>query len=169
MRAAFAEMKAECEKRFAGRGIRPDGLHYAIEFEMSGKNGASLISCAAEAFESEAKWKAAMGGISGRSSANGGAAALELIRVRAKKPMARPKLLERARKDVDSSGARVGTRNISWGSRSGEAQIYRWESLQPGNRISGCAVIEGENTTYLVPAGWTMEVDGFGNGLLTKD
>lgn len=169
MRAAFAEIKAECEKDLLGEGIRPDGLHYAIEFEMSGKNGASLISCVAEAFESEAKWKAAMGGISGSSGANGGAAALELIRVRAKKPMAKPKLSERARKGADSSGARVGTRNISWGSRSGTAQIYRWESLQPGNRISGCAVIEGENTTYLVPDGWMLEVDGFGNGLLTKD
>ena len=52
--------------------------------------------------------------------------------------------------------------------RSGDAQVYRWEALEPGNRVAGPAILEGINTTYFVPEGWMMIVDRFGNGALTK-
>lgn len=82
--------------------------------------------------------------------------------------MSKPRLVERPHSSADPTHTRVGARKVAWGSRSGEAQIYRWESLQPGNRVTGCAVIEGENTTYLVPDCWILEVDVFGNALLTR-
>jgi acetone carboxylase beta subunit len=55
-----------------------------------------------------------------------------------------------------------------WGSRSGEAQVYRWESLRPGNRVAGCAVFEGVNTTYFLPDGWAMTIDPYANGRMTR-
>lgn len=170
VRGAFAEMKAECAKDLLGEGIRPDGLKYAIEFDIAGNGGGEPVSCAVEAFGSDAKLKVALASIlsPGGAAAGGGLVGLELIRLRAKKPMQKPKISERGRSGSDSTSARVGARKISWGSRGGDARIYRWESLQPGNCIAGCAVIEGENTTYLVPEGWSLEVDGFGNGLLTR-
>jgi N-methylhydantoinase A/oxoprolinase/acetone carboxylase beta subunit len=92
----------------------------------------------------------------------------DLIRVRAKKAMPKPKLAQRPLQGEDCSHARTGTRQVFWGSSSGQAQIYRWESLQPGNRVEGCAVLEGANTTYFIPDGWVMVVDGFGNGALSR-
>ena len=38
----------------------------------------------------------------------------------------------------------------------------------PGNRMDGCAILEGVNTTYFVPEGWTMVVDSYGNGDLSR-
>jgi acetone carboxylase beta subunit len=89
------------------------------------------------------------------------------MRVRVKKPMSKPHVAERALKSEDSSHARTGARKILWGSRGGDAQIYRWEALEPGNSVEGAAILEGINTTYFVPEGWTMFVDRFGNGALT--
>jgi len=77
-------------------------------------------------------------------------------------------LTNRESRSSDSSHARIGSRKILWGSTSGDAEIYRWETLEPGNRVEGPAVIEGLNTTYLVPEGWTIAVDRFGNGALTR-
>ena len=82
--------------------------------------------------------------------------------------MPKPHVAERALTQADSSHARTGTRKVLWGSRTGEAQVYRWESLDPGNRVTGPAILEGLNTTYFVPENWTMSVDRFGNGAVTK-
>jgi acetone carboxylase beta subunit len=80
--------------------------------------------------------------------------------------MPKPRLVKLPLQDPDSAHARLGKRQVFWGSRNGEAQVYRWESLRPGNRVEGCAVLEGVNTTYFVPDGWAMVVDGYGNGTL---
>jgi acetone carboxylase beta subunit len=82
--------------------------------------------------------------------------------------MPKPHVAERALKQSDSSHARIGTRRILWGTANGEAQVYRWESLEPGNRVEGPAILEGLNTTYFVPKNWTMLIDRFGNGELMK-
>jgi N-methylhydantoinase A/oxoprolinase/acetone carboxylase beta subunit len=169
IRRAFEEIKAECAKDLLGEGIRPEGLVYALEFETYGEKRSSPVSIAEEALGSEEKLKSALAKSTGAGNGSGTKpGGLELLRVRARKPMSKPRLVERPRSSADPTHARVGARKVAWGSRSGEAQIYRWESLQPGNRVSGCAVIEGENTTYLVPDGWNLEVDVFGNALLTR-
>jgi acetone carboxylase beta subunit len=85
-----------------------------------------------------------------------------------KKEMSKPRLVEQPLQGADSAHARIGKRQVSWGSRSGEAQVYRWESLRPGNRVEGCAVLEGVNTTYFIPDGWMMFIDSYGNGSLNR-
>ena len=82
--------------------------------------------------------------------------------------MAKPQIAEQLSQGADSSHARVGRRQVLWGSRSGEAEVYRWEVLRPGNRVEGCAVLEGASTTYFIPDGWTMTIDRYGNGKLTQ-
>jgi N-methylhydantoinase A/oxoprolinase/acetone carboxylase beta subunit len=169
IRRAFEEIKAECAKDLLGEGIRPEGLLYALEFETSGDQRSSPLSIAEESLSSAQSLKSELAKLIGvGNSSTTKPPLLELLRVRAKKPMLKPRFVERGRTNADPSDAKVGTRKVFWGSRSGQAQIYRWESLQPGNRVEGCAVIEGENTTYLVPDGWNLEVDGFGNALLTR-
>jgi N-methylhydantoinase A len=169
IRRAFEEIKAECAKDLLGEGIRPEGLVYALEFETSGDQRSSPLSIAEESLSSAQSLKSELAKLIGvGNSSTTKPPLLELLRVRAKKPMLKPRFVERGRTNADPSDAKVGTRKVFWGSRSGQAQIYRWESLQPGNRVEGCAVIEGENTTYLVPDGWNLEVDGFGNALLAR-
>ena len=83
--------------------------------------------------------------------------------------MPKPKLVERPTQGTDSTQAWKGTRKVLWGSSKGEARIYDWDALQPGNRVEGCAILEDANTTYFVPEGWRMEMDRFGNAALTSE
>jgi N-methylhydantoinase A len=49
-----------------------------------------------------------------------------------------------------------------------QASIYRRDLLPRGFRFSGPAILEQSDTTTLVHPGWTGEVDGAGNLILTK-
>ena len=69
---------------------------------------------------------------------------------------------------ADSSHALKGKRQVTWGSKKGEALLYTWEALQPGNTVEGCAVLEGANSTFFVPENWTLAMDRFGNAQLTR-
>ncbi len=82
--------------------------------------------------------------------------------------MPKPHLVERPLHIPDSSHARKGTRKVTWGSSNGEAHIYNWEALQPGNQVKGCAILEDVNTTYFVPENWQMTMDRFRNAALTR-
>ena len=166
IRRIVEEMKAEGAQDLLGEGIQPDKLQYVVEFEVSRKDGhSSLRACSEGALQSAKELQAALEKGSG---ALPDAMRLELVRLRVKKEIAKPQLKQQPLEAADSSRARVGERRVLWGSRSGEARVYRWESLRPGNRIEGCAVLEGVNTTYFVPDGWVMVIDGYGNGKLNR-
>ena len=164
------DIKAEATKDLLGEGIRPDGLTYEIEIEASLNSVDSIaIRCSESIFANPKQLQAALATALGSEAANNANnISLELMRVRVKKAMSKPHVAERAAKPADSSHARIGARKILWGSTNGDAQVYRWESIEPGNRIEGPAILEGINTTYFVPENWTMLVDRFGNGALTK-
>ncbi len=157
LRKALGEIRTDAEKDLRGEGIEPSGLRWEIELDVAGADGrATPVGCAETAFENGAALRGALG-------ARAEGARVELLRVRVEKPMARPSTEPRARAGADATGAKKGTRKVLWGGKSGEAALYRWEDLAPGNRVAGCAILEGENTTYLVPEGWTLEMDGYGN------
>ncbi len=160
--AMLQEMKKEGAQDLLGEGIRPEKLIYGIEFEVRGKGPHSAPvawpeSALGSARELEAALRAAMG-------TPNGPIGLELLRLRVRKPMPKLPLTERPLEGRDSSHARLGKRRVLWGSWSGEAQIYRWESLRPGNRVEGPAILEGANTTYFVPDSWAIVLDRYGNG-----
>ena len=166
IRTMLDEMKAEGTQDLLGEGIRPERLSYGLEFEVTGKGRHSVPVAVAESSLRSAKdLQAALENAPGSPR---GAISLDLFRLRVRKEMSKPRLVERASEGPDSSHARVGKRQVFWGSRGGEAQIYRWESLRPGNRVEGCAVLEGLNTTYFVPEGWALVMDGYGNGKLSR-
>jgi N-methylhydantoinase A/oxoprolinase/acetone carboxylase beta subunit len=170
LRTILQDIKAEGIKDLLGEGIKPEGLTYEIEIEPSGSVGKSLvIPCSESILANPKELRDALASALG-SGANASAKdiSLEMMRVRVKKPMSKPHIAERALKSEDPAHAKTGTRRILWGSSGGDAQVYRWEALEPGNRVLGPAILEGINTTYFVPEGWTIFVDRFGNGALTR-
>ena len=96
------------------------------------------------------------------------AVVVELVRVQIKKAMPKPSLVEKPLQGADSSHARKGKRRVAWGSKSGEALLYTWEALQPGNFMGGCAVLERASSTFFVPENWTLTMDRFGNARVTR-
>jgi N-methylhydantoinase A/oxoprolinase/acetone carboxylase beta subunit len=170
MRKILQEIKAEAVKDLLGEGIRPDGLTYEIEIEASKDSRKSIpVPCPESVVANPEGLRAALASALG-GSAGGDSEKIvaELMRVRVKKAMSKAHLERRALQRAESSNARTGSRKILSGSGGGEAQLYKWESLEPGNRVEGPAVLEGSNTTYLVPDGWTLTVDEFGNAGLSR-
>ncbi|HXQ27573.1 MAG TPA: hydantoinase/oxoprolinase family protein [Candidatus Acidoferrales bacterium] len=166
IRRMLDEMKAEGAQDLLGEGIRPENVSYALEFEVAGKGKHSApVACPESSLRSAKDLQAAVAAAVGSVH---GAISLDLFRLRVKKAMPKPPLIEQPLHGPDASHARVGKRQVFWGSPNGEAQVYRWESLRPGNRVEGCAVLEGINTTYFIPDGWAMFVDAYGNGKLNR-
>lgn len=62
--------------------------------------------------------------------------------------------------EIPDREAHLGTRKFYRKKKWVDAQLYRMESLKPGNRITGPAVIESDATTFVVPDGFETWLDG---------
>jgi len=69
----------------------------------------------------------------------------------------------------DSNTALKRTKGIYWSEGLVETRIYERNLLKPGIVLKGPAVIEAEDSTYVIPAGRIYMIDHFGNGLITKE
>ncbi len=171
IRLALEEMKAEGVKDLLGEGLRLADVIYVIELEVSqpGQPGVAITVPESAIHDTNAA-KSHIAAALKDSGASGQRPdfSIDLIRLQVKKPMLKPGLPKPPAGGPDSSHARKGTRAVAWGSKSGSAQIYRWESLQPGNCLDGCAVLEGVHSTYFVPEGWSLEMDAYGNARLHR-
>ena len=115
------EMKAEGGQDLLGEGIRPEKVSYALEFEMSGKGAPSApVACRKSAKSA----KDLEGALRTAANAPSGPIALDLIRLRVKKQMPKPRLTQQPLQAADSSHAHVGKRGVFWGSRTGERRRY---------------------------------------------
>jgi acetophenone carboxylase len=169
VRLLIDDMKAEAVKDLLGEGVRPDHVVHSIELDVSVNGRDSVVvPCDESFFRGTSELWTGLSHSLGLPPEPRGKISVELVRLKARKPVSKPRLVERPLQGPDSSHARIGSRKILWGITGGQADVYRWESLQPGNRVEGCAVIEGMNTTYFVPEGWILAVDRFGNGALSR-
>ena len=170
LRQLFDEIKSECVNDLLGEGLGPEDLTNSIQLEVASSSGHSVTVASSEsALRSAPELKGSLSAaLAARGEARPGNLFLEMLRVRVKKAMTKARLVDRVLQGADATHARIGIRKVSWGSRAGEAQVYRWESLHPGNQVAGCAVLEGVNTTYFLPDGWAMTIDSYGNGKMTR-
>ena len=160
------EIKTESLRDLLGEGIKPEGIEYTLELEIgSPGRAATVVDCAEALFHDAGGLRAFCEAKTGRSAES---PVIELLRVKIRKAMPKPALIDKSVQGPDSSHAIKGNRKVAWGSSKGEAQLYHWELLQPGNRVEGCAVLEGANSTYFVPEGWTLTVDSFGNAKVSR-
>jgi acetone carboxylase beta subunit len=76
-------------------------------------------------------------------------------------PIPKPKIpKEPLEGETPPSDAFLGTRKFYRKKRWVDAQLYRMESLRPGNRVTGPAIIESDATTFVVPDGFETFLDG---------
>jgi N-methylhydantoinase A/oxoprolinase/acetone carboxylase beta subunit len=68
----------------------------------------------------------------------------------------------------DPAAARKGERPAYWAEAKDyrPTPIYAYESLRPGNRLEGPAILEGEYTTVVVPPAMKFSIDERGLGIL---
>ncbi len=76
-------------------------------------------------------------------------------------PIPKPKIpKEELESETPPKEAFLGTRKFYRKKRWADAQLYRMETLRPGNRIVGPAIIESDATTFVVPDGFETFLDG---------
>jgi len=166
LKRMLLDIKAESSRDLLGEGIKPDGIEYSMELEISCPGRPAMAVVFPEVSFRDGGSLRAM--CTAKTGVAADLAAIELLRVQIRKAMPKPALVERPLQGTNATAAIKGTRSVAWGSSKGQAQLYCWESLEPGNRVDGCAVLEGENSTYLVPEGWTLVLDQFGNAKLNR-
>ena len=93
---------------------------------------------------------------------------IELVRLRATYSMPHYEPPRYSFSHSDPADAARGNREVIWCDGAAPVTIYEWEALCPGQTISAEAILESATTTYPVPPGWTLHVDEFGNGQLTR-
>lgn len=76
-------------------------------------------------------------------------------------PIPKPKIpKEELQGETPPEEARLGTRKFYRHKKWVDAQLYQMETLRPGNRITGPAIIESDATTFVVPGGFETFLDG---------
>ena len=164
LRGILKAIKAESLRDLLGEGIKPEGLQYSMELEITCPGRPAIVAACPPAFFEDAGSLRAF--CQEKTGTGAQPLAIELLRVQVQKSMPKQALVGKPLEGPDSLHALKGKRTVAWGSSTGEAQLYRWESLRPGNRVEGCAVLEGSSSTYFVPEGWTLVVDQFANAKL---
>ncbi len=87
----------------------------------------------------------------------------ELVRVRVRQPLGS---FEPPRRQAPSTVPPAQREMLPLSGESVSAPVYDWDGLSPGERIEGPAVAAGGSMTCLVPPGWTLEIDEYGDGVL---
>ncbi len=158
------EMRGQGVRDLLGEGIAPEGAECLVELEVSGMGEASQsVKCSQLRFASLAELQRVV--TPPLTSSDG---RVDLVRMRVKKAIARPALVKKAKGPTDPAAAHLGTRTVAHGGSRQEASLYRWESLRPENFLQGCSILESANSTYLVLPGWQLEIDQYGNALMTR-
>jgi N-methylhydantoinase A/oxoprolinase/acetone carboxylase beta subunit len=69
---------------------------------------------------------------------------------------------------ADPSAARTGSRDAYWpelGERT-QTEVFAFDSLRPGNTVTGPGIVEMEYSTIVVPPGQQLRIDQHGLGIL---
>jgi len=157
-------MRAAGVRDLRGEGISPEAAQFSVELELSSSCGSAVqVKIPAQCFAGMDDLRAFLA-----SRLAPKHTAIELVRLEVRKPIARPALMQRTASAQSSSPALTGTRQVVYGSKAGRVNIYKWEALQPGATVEGCALLESENSSYFIPEGWSMSLDGFGNAQLSR-
>lgn len=77
--------------------------------------------------------------------------------------------LPRLHKGEGGTPKSTSKRPIVLDSNTVQAQLYLWPDLRPGSAIDGPAIVTAETLTCLVPTGWRITIDEFGNGRLGRE
>lgn len=157
---ALAAMRQEALRDMRGEGLDPAQVQLAVGLDARSASGQVVtVSLPLDGADvTAAGLKEA--GVTGQ---------IELARLQASYQVSHFEPEAAALSDAPISAAQIDSRSVAWNGESRETPIFSWAALQPGHTLSGPAVIEGRNTTYLVGPGWRLRKDEFANGRLTRE
>ena len=157
------EMRSQGVRDLLGEGISPENTECSVELEVSRAGEATLcVKCPQLRLDSGTDLRRVL------TPGLREDATVELVRMRVRKAISKRVLVRKEKGDSDPSGALIGKRRVANVGGKQEAALYRWELLRPGNVVPGASILESANSTYLVLPGWSLEMDHYGNALITS-
>jgi N-methylhydantoinase A/oxoprolinase/acetone carboxylase beta subunit len=93
---------------------------------------------------------------------------IDVLKLRVKSVVAKIDPVDLPVDAASTAPAEKGARVVYRGSEKVITKLYDWDKLKPGNVIDGHALMEGEDTTHVVPRNWRFVMDAFGNGALYR-
>jgi N-methylhydantoinase A len=173
LNSAFAALDAQVREAFLGHGVEPEIAHEVdlcylrqiLDFDIrvpARALAAADVAAAVERFDS--RYAAIYG--AGAAAPDAGYD-LKAYRAVGTGRIAR---LERVAADVSEHAAAAGGSRDSLAFATADSlspvAVFAGGSLAPGARLSGPALVEYDDTTILVPAGWRARVDALSSLVL---
>jgi N-methylhydantoinase A/oxoprolinase/acetone carboxylase beta subunit len=93
---------------------------------------------------------------------------VDVMKLRVKSEVAKIEPADLAVNDESIAPAQKGDRVVYRGSEKVTTKLYDLDKLKPGTVVDGHALMEGEDTTHVVPRDWQFVMDAFGNGALYR-
>ena len=172
LESLVSKMWGEACRDFRGEGFREQDIVAAVEFTVTQSpdhHEVAELVCGFDLHGSveQAKIGTCLADAGVHNSKN---SLIEIVRLRARVPAFKTPLTEQPLGSEQASDARKGSRTVWWNPAGSAVQtaVYEWDRLRPGAHVTGPAIIESIDTTYLVPAHWDLTIDSLGNGLMER-
>jgi N-methylhydantoinase A/acetophenone carboxylase len=148
-----------------GEGFSPDHASYSLELIGDGALKGARIRTArlVPHSEEDVKELCAKFGATGTISISA-----IVLNARVPMPHLTPKTFALA--GTDPGKSMKTSRPVFWSPASGyqDTPVYELALLAPGNVVSGPAIVEAKDTTYVVAAGMSLHIDAYSNVIMTK-
>lgn len=69
----------------------------------------------------------------------------------------------------DPGAALIARRAVYWLDKYIDTPVFERKLLEAGNRVRGPAIVEEDETTYVIPEGWLLTIDEFGNAVASRE
>jgi N-methylhydantoinase A len=164
--AIVRDLLDTAKRDISGEGFSPDSGRYSLELTGRGELKGKRIMVDHLSIESEADVK----NLCTNFSEKGGTVSISAITLKARVPMPHvtPKISQLAGERPDK--ALKTSRTVFWGPDLGyqDTPIYELDLLQPGNIVRGPSVVEGKDTTYVIPDGMSLHIDKYSNLIMKR-
>lgn len=178
MDQVMAVMEKEAERDIRGEGFSPDQADLALELFVEAKDKSIEVKFGVEYdFFSKPKMKDVKGVIQkalkligSETEADSQGLTLTMVSLTARAEVEHYKISEVPSASRDVKQANKGSRMLflEAGKDPQEIPVYDRSRLTNGHMLNGPAVVESEQTTFFVPAGWKLTVDKYNNTVLEE-
>ena len=169
-------LEAEAERDMRGEGYEADQVQKGLELLVQEKDGdrevklEAAYGIAQDAGALKEAVKEARSLLASNGTPYEGGMVLRMISLVSRAPVTHFQVTEVPKAEKDAESARKGNRRVFLDEKAGarEVPVYDRSRLTHGHRLEGPALVESDQTTVLVPEGWSLTVDAYNNAVLEE-